>query len=79
MKQINEMSIQELFELKTIVDTISKTYMEELTTYAHLNSDLTLQNLSPREQSILNKQSKNNKLSSKLMILIEEKLQKYYD
>lgn len=77
-KKIGEMDIKELFELKTIVQTVNDSYRNELTTYAHLNGDMYLTNITPREKMLLEKQKKNMKLLGALDQLIDTKIEEYY-
>lgn len=76
-KEIEKLSIQELIELKTIVDYMSEEYAKMLTDYATLNSDYSFSKITNDKKIIYDKRINLCNLTKKINNRIEKIIEDY--
>lgn len=77
-KEIKDMKLTELLELKAAADAVSEQYANELTTYATVNYDPYLKNMSNIEKEKYEKRIVTQNLSRRIFNEIEERLKEYF-
>lgn len=79
MKELEEMDLFELAQLKDVVKGIVETYDNILTTYGILNGDKFLQNMPPSTKLLFDKKNLYSRYILKINEKIEEKLVPYVE
>lgn len=77
-KELSEMTIHELHEMKVIVYDLSEKYSRQLDKYKGCDFDTYIKTLTPYEKELLDKRLKARKLYELIEKLIEEKVNEYY-
>lgn len=78
--KIQKMTLPKLVELKTCVWDLIESYTNELMTYGFMNNEEYIAKFATmREKEILSKRMKARKLYDDILVLIEEKIEEYYD
>ena len=77
-KELKDMKLSELLELKTAADTVSEHYANELTTYATVNYDPYLKNMSNVEKEKYEKRIVSQNLAKRIFNEIESRISEFY-
>lgn len=73
-KAVTELSIEELFTLKQIVDSESERYANILTTYATMNGDPYLENIGQNERQMYLRRTRYERLQELIVIELDKKI-----
>lgn len=78
--KIEKMTLSKLSELKGNVWGLIESYTNELMTYGFMNNEEYIRTMAtPREHEILAKRVRARKLYDDILMLIEKKIEEYYD
>ena len=77
-KNLNDLTLTQLIELKSAADLISEEYAKELTTYATMNQDYTFSKLSWEDTEKYKKRIASQQLSENIKKHIEKIIEEYY-
>ena len=77
MRTLNELNLNELSSLKSIVSDRIEDFAKSLTSYRHMSGDMSLARITPNEKQILDTRTNFVKLYDKIVKLIDDKIIEY--
>lgn len=79
IEKLKKRSLNDLNELKTIIETLCEDYAKTLTTYATVSADPMFQKMPKDMENLFYKRNKYVEMNSKIKTIIEEKIDEIYN